>query len=171
MPRKKIEEPVINLKSWDDVNIALADIGERERTIETLLVELQARIDEMKLQADSEVKPHRAAIAELELQIKGFADMHRDEMQGRKTKVLPFGSTGYRKSTKIKLPGGAAKIAAIIERLRSKHMTDCIVAPALKVDKEALKKYPAQDIIDVGASLEVDDTWWYEVDRETLESR
>lgn len=48
-------------------------------------------------------------------------------------------------------------------------MDDCVKTPAPSVDKDALRKYPTQDIVAVGASIEVDDVFWYEPDREKLE--
>ena len=91
------------------------------------------------------------------------------DMDGKKTKTLNFGAVGFRKSTKIKLPKAPTKLAEIIQLLRSKGMDDCVKTPAPSVDKDALRKYPTQDIVAVGASIEVDDVFWYEPDREKLE--
>ena len=65
--------------------------------------------------------------------------------------------------------GEMTKLAEIIQLLRSKGMDDCVKTPAPSVDKDALRKYPTQDIVAVGASIEVDDVFWYEPDREKLE--
>ena len=91
------------------------------------------------------------------------------DMDGKKTKTLNFGAVGFRKSTKIKLPKAPTKLAEIIQLLRSKGMDGCVKTPAPSVDKDALRKYPTQDIVAVGASIEVDDVFWYEPDREKLE--
>ena len=79
------------------------------------------------------------------------------------------GANGWQIATKIKLPKAPTKLAEIIQLLRSKGMDDCVKTPAPSVDKDALRKYPTQDIVAVGASIEVDDVFWYEPDREKLE--
>ena len=64
------------------------------------------------------------------------------------------------------------------DRMNAPMLTDVLLGavygimaltPAPSVDKDALRKYPTQDIVAVGASIEVDDVFWYEPDREKLE--
>lgn len=167
MARVRIEEKSA-LKNWEDVDLCLAEIGEKQRSIEKIEAELQESIDHLKLEADMKADPDKKRIAYLEKQIMLFSDAHMEDLDGKKTKVLTFGSVGYRKSTKILLPKAAVKLAEIIRALRKKGMTDCIVTPPEKIDKEALKKYPANDITDVGAGVEVKDVFWYEPDRTKL---
>ena len=156
------------LNSWDDVNLCLAEIGECQRKVEAIESEMQRAIDDAKLTAGINAEPYTQRIAKLELQIKGYMDEHSDDMGKKKTMSLQFGQTGYRKSTKVILPKAEAKIAAIVKALRVRGMSDCIVSPPPKVNKDALKKYPAVDILAVGANIKVDDVFWYEVDRESL---
>ena len=75
---------------------------------------------------------------------------------------------GFRRSTRITLPGAKEKLAAIVARLRAKGMTDCIVQPDPKVDKDALKKYGAEQVAEVGATLIVEDVFGYDVNVERL---
>ena len=93
---------------------------------------------------------------------------HRDDMDGRKSKQLTFGTVGFRRSTRIALPSAKEKLAAIVARLKSKGMTDCIVQPDARVDKDALKKYSAEQIAEVGATLTVEDVFGYDVNAERL---
>ena len=134
--------------------------------------EIYMRLSEaylLKAEAEARSRVFIEATKRLERQIKEFAEAHRDDMDGKKTKTLNFGAVGFRKSTKIKLPKAPTKLAEIIQLLRSKGMDDCVKTPAPSVDKDALRKYPTQDIVAVGASIEVDDVFWYEPDREKLE--
>lgn len=169
MARKRVEDNVPALESWDDVNQALATIGDNMRTVEGFEADMQEKIDAAKAEAEAKSRVYIEGIKRLEVQIKEYAEAHRDDMEGRKTKVLNFGSVGFRKSTKITLPKAGAKLAAIIEKLRSKGMDDCIRCPSPTVDKETLRKYPTADIVDAGAGIKVDDVFWYEPDREKLE--
>ena len=100
---------------------------------------------------------------------RDYAQTHRDDMDGRKSKLLTFGSVGFRRSTRITLPSAKEKLAAIVARLRAKGMTDCITQPDPKVDKVALKKYGAELVAEVGATLIVEDVFGYDVDAAKLE--
>ncbi|MDL2217404.1 host-nuclease inhibitor Gam family protein [Christensenellaceae bacterium OttesenSCG-928-M15] len=167
MARVKI--PEITLKSWDEVNLCLAEIGECQRAIEAAEADMQATIDDAKLTAGMAAEPYQNRVKALELQIKAYVDNNMDDLGKKKTKQLPFGKTGYRKSTKAVVPRGAAKVAAIVKKLREHNMTDCIVTKPPTINKDALKKYPANEILAVGANIKADDTFWYEVDRESLQ--
>lgn len=162
------DEPI--LKNWDDVDMNMKEIGEYQLKLENIEADMNTKISDIKLAAAMAAKPLEDRIKVLEGQIKDFADASREEFAKQKTKFVNFGKLGFRKSTKIKLPRAANKLAEVIQRLKGYEMTDCIITPPEKVDKDALKKYPEPDILKVGAGMEVEDTFWYEVDREKLAS-
>ena len=124
MARKRVEDTVPALESWDDVNQALATIADNQRTVENFEAAMQNKIDEAKAEAEARSRVFIEATKRLERQIKEFAEAHRDDMDGKKTKTLNFGAVGFRKSTKIKLPKAPTKLAEIIQLLRSKGMDD-----------------------------------------------
>lgn len=156
------------LKSWDDVDLTMKEIGECELAVERVEADMNEKISDIKLAAEMEAKPHKERIKLLELQMKEFVEANRDNLGNKKTKEINFGKTGFRKSTKITLPRAAAKLAEVIRRIKEFGMTDCVVQPPEKIDKDNLKKYPENDILKVGATLTVEDTFWYEVDRDKL---
>lgn len=156
------------LKSWDDVDLNLREIGELQYKLETIEGEMNNLIADIKLDADLKAKPLQERIKQLETEIKDFTDQNRDDLGNKKTKEMGFGKLGFRKSTKISLPKAGSKLNEIIKKLKNFGMTDCLVQPPEKIDKENLKKYRADDIIKVGANLKVNDVFWYEVDREKL---
>ena len=177
-PRSKEEH--VNLERvdyWKGVGASFSEtvekIVERIRSGKSLKDVVRPAVPSKKAKAKAEAEARSRVFIEatkrLERQIKEFAEAHRDDMDGKKTKTLNFGAVGFRKSTKIKLPKAPTKLAEIIQLLRSKGMDDCVKTPAPSVDKDALRKYPTQDIVAVGASIEVDDVFWYEPDREKLE--
>lgn len=169
MARKKVEAPK-PFESWEQADEALRQIGEAQRAIEAEEHKMQETIDLAKEAAAAASLPYRELIRGLEPRLNAFCDLNREQMGARKSKELNYGILGYRKSTRVVLPRGAAKIAAIVAKLRSLGMSDCIVTPPPKIDKEALKKYPPNDIVAVGANLDVQDTFWYEVKREEIAS-
>ncbi|MFR5796321.1 MAG: host-nuclease inhibitor Gam family protein [Christensenellales bacterium] len=75
---------------------------------------------------------------------------------------------GFRQSTRLTLPRGVEKVKTIIEELLRRGMKECVVYPEPKIDKDALKKYSAGEIAEVGAKLEVEDVFGYDVDEEAL---
>lgn len=160
------DEPA--LKNWEDVDMNFKEMGEYQLQLEQIEADMNQKISDLKLEAEMQAKPLKDSIKVLERQIKDYAEANRDELGSKKTKFVNFGKLGFRKSTKIKLPRAANKLLEVIKRLRSYGMTDCVIQPPEKIDKDALKKYPEADILKVGATLDVDDTFWYEVDREKL---
>lgn len=71
-------------------------------------------------------------------------------------------------STRLTLPRGVEKVKTIIEELLRRGMKECVVYSEPKIDKDALKKYSAGEIAEVGAKLEVEDVFGYDVDEEAL---
>ena len=166
MARKKLN--MITLHSWQECDEALRTIGEHQRDIAALESVINEQIANAKTIAADRAAPLKAQVAELELALRDYAQTHRDDMDGRKSKLLTFGSVGFRRSTRITLPSAKEKLAAIVARLRAKGMTDCITQPDPKVDKDALKKYGAEQVAEVGATLIVEDVFGYDVNVERL---
>ncbi len=156
------------LMSWSDVSSTLAKIGELDRRLSLEEIAMQQKIDAAKAETAKACEPLAKEKAMLEASIAAFADSHRDDLGSKKSKALYFGSVGYRKSSRIVLPRGAAKIAEIVIRCRARKMLDCIVTKPETLDKEALKKYTPADIEAVGARLDTNDAFWYEVDQEKI---
>ncbi len=153
----------IALKNWEDVNLNMKEICECQMEIEKIEAEMNKSISDLKLEAEMEAKPFKTSIKELELQIKDFVESSKHELNG-KSKILNFGKTGFRKSTKITLKG----VTKILNNLKAFGMKDCIKTKET-INKDALKKYPNEAIAKVGATKKVEDVFWYEVDREKLQ--
>lgn len=165
MGRTRIKEAPV-YKTWNDVDNALKEIAQAELDLLDIEGELNKQINGAKAAAAQEAKPLQDRIDVLGKDIKAFVDEHRDELEG-KTKQLIFGKTGYRKSTKVIIPKAKDKLAAIIKNLKARKMTDCIVVKET-VNKEAIKKYSADDIARAGMVLKQEDVFWFETDKERL---
>lgn len=161
MARVRIEnEPV--LKSWDEVDLHFKEIGECEMAIERIEAEMNEKIQDVKLEAEMAAKPLKDRIEKLGREVKEFVELNRGEIRG-KTKVLNFGRTGFRQSTKIIV----RSVQAVINALKARRMDDCIIVKE-SVNKDRLREYPDEVIAAVGAGKKVEDVFWYEVDRERL---
>lgn len=166
MARKRVD--TVTLMNWGDVSSTLAKIGDLDRQLGLAEIAMQQKIDAAKAETAKGCEPIQQEKARLEASIAAFADAHRDDLGSKKSKTLYFGTVSYRKSRRIVLPRGAAKIAEIVIRCRARKMFDCIVTKPETLDKEALKKYNEADIEAVGARLDTTDAFWYEVDQEKL---
>ena len=167
MARQKMR-CALTLNSWQEADDALRQIGENRRDIAAIENVMNERIADAKATADAKARPIREQTALLETALKDFAIAHRADMGKAKSKALTFGKIGFRQSTKLILPRGVEKVKGIIDELLRRGMTECVVYPEPKIDKDALKKYSTTEIADVGAKLEVEDVFGYDVDEEAL---
>jgi len=163
MARKKVAAA---FKTWDDVDNAMREIIEAEGCVDEVEIELNRIIATAKEEAERRIKPMTEKIRSLEVQMRAFVESRRSDIDG-KTQKLNFGRTGFRLSTRVVVPSG--KLPEIINALRRYEMLDCIAVKE-SVNKEALKKYAAEDVTKTGAYLKTSDEFWYEVDKETLKS-
>lgn len=165
MARKRMED-ALSLDSWEDVDKSLKDIAECEIQIGKIEGDLNASINELKEKANNLANVYKDKITEKEKLIKAFVSSHKSELDG-KTKTLTFGQTGFRKSESISIPRGKDKQDAIIDLLRKNKMEDCINIEE-SINKDALRKYNEDVIIRIGASVQKKDTFWYEVNLESV---
>lgn len=160
MARVRIES--VKLNSWEDVSLNLKEIGECELAIDEIEADLSKKVSDLKLEAALKAKPHQERIKKLELEIKNFAEEKKADIKG-KTQLLDFGKIGFRQSTKVVI----RSIQAVLSNLKARKMTDCITVTE-NINKERLREYPDEVIISVGASKNIEDVFWYEVDKEKL---
>ncbi len=164
MARKKVMEQVLG--DWNEVNDALKKIGDAQNEISVIESEMNSLIAEIKAEAKEKIKSHENAVKIQELMIQQYVTEHKGELQG-KSRKLAFGTVGFRISTKLMLP---KNVKTVIENLKRNGMLDCLNTK-VTVNKEALKTYEEKEIINVGASLKKTDTFWYEVEKETVQDK
>jgi len=166
MARIKITDiPVF--QSWEEVDDALREIGERELKLSEIEDEYNKQINGIKIISVMEAKPHQDCIDSLSKNIKDFVTEHRGEIKG-KTKVLNFGRTGFRISQKIKYNKGLKAADIVVSLLRLGHK-DC-VKTTQKVIADNLKKKPVETLNEVGAYIHSTDEFWCEPDIKKLQS-
>lgn len=159
MARKRVES---GLKSWEEADGALRQIGEIERRIEGFEAAGQKAIEQIKENVITEVKPLQEQRSALELQLQAFCEAHREEFKG-KSRVLNFGTVSFRKSTKIIIKG----VKACIDALRKLGLKDYIRVKE-SPDKEKMKDLDDAVLIQVGARRQPEDVFGYEVNRERV---
>jgi phage host-nuclease inhibitor protein Gam len=131
--RRSVKAPA--LKSWQEVDEALREIGESEIKLEEIDGEVTRQCNEIKDKYAPQSQSINARIRERTGQIEDFVEAHRDDFGEKKTRLLNFGETGWRQSTSIVIPKGKEEIDEIIRRLRAREMNDCVVVSE-KIDKD-----------------------------------
>lgn len=162
MARKKITEQV--LSSWDEVNDSLKLIGDAQNEIAVIEAEMNEQILKLKAEAKDRIKPYEANIKVHEMMVQQYTAAHREDLKGKSLK-LAFGTVGFRLSTKLVLP---KKLDQVIENLKKNGMMDCLNIKTL-INKDTLKTYEEEDILRVGGTLQKEDTFWYEITRDTVQ--
>ena len=165
MARRKVT-CALQLENWQQADDTLRQIGEDRRDLAAIETVMNERIADAKADAEAKGRPIKDHITMLEQALREFAMLHRADLGKAKSRTLTFGKVGFRQSTP--LPRGVEKIKTIIEELLRRGMKECVVYPEPKIDKDALKKYSAGEIAEVGAKLEVEDVFGYDVDEEAL---
>ena len=156
----------MELKNWDDVDMALRLKGECELGLDTIEADMNMRINDIKQESEKLAKPLKEKIKLLEGQIKEYAEENKTDIEGR-TKNLTFGKVGFRLSSSVAVP--TKKLSKIIDNLRKFGMENCIKITET-VNKEILETYSDKDIAKVGAARKVDDKFWCEADKEKIRS-
>ena len=94
----------MELKSWDDVDMALRLKGECELGLDTIEADMNMRINDIKQESEKLAKPLKEKIKLLEGQIKEYAEENKTDIEGR-TKNLTFGKKteqDYRQPEKVR---------------------------------------------------------------------
>lgn len=164
MARVRIPDAPL-LQSWDEANSALLEIAQAEIALANIEGEMNVKINTIKDEAERAAAPIRERISELNKQLKSFAELNRPDFGKAKSKALTFGEIGFRVSSSIVIK--AAMIPKVIDNLRKLGMEDCVKVQET-VNKEVLKTYPEENIIQSGATIKRSDTFWYETDKQQL---
>lgn len=161
MSRKRIEGTALN--SWDQVDEALREIGVLDRDLGLLESGTNEQIDKIKADTKAAAAPLHDRKAALELAIKEFAEANRGEFTKVKTRVLTFGSVGFRISTRVMIK----RVADTLQALKDLGLHSCIRTKE-EPDKEAMKNLSSETLAEVGASLKTDNVFGYEINQERL---
>ena len=163
MARRKVAtEPV--LRDWAAVDNALRDLRECRHALTELGVERDRQLDALKDEYSRQALPLQNRAKRLESDIKEFVDTHRAELIG-KSRSLTFGRVGYRVSARLIL--APAKVADAISMLKSLGRKD-LIKTAESLDREALRREPADLLDSIGAYVRSSDEFYYDIEDANL---
>jgi len=154
------------IRTWDDANQVLMEIAEAEIRLANIEGDMNIQINELKESAERVSAPLKARVEALGKQLKEFAELNRPDFGKAKSKLLTFGELGFRASTSVVIK--TALMEKVVANLRKLGMEDCVKVTEV-VNKDVLKTYPEEKIVQAGASLKKTDTFWYETNKQELQ--
>ncbi len=150
------------IKTLEDANLALKEIGLIERELEAIDAEAHKEIAEIKADCAKQGQAMRKRIADLSALLGAFAEYNRDELfKDRKSQKLSFGEFGYRKSTSIstkKTTLGLLKKLRLYQYIHTKETPN----------KEAMKEMDDEALGQVDAVRKVKDAFFCEANRDEV---
>lgn len=165
MARKKVtSDPV--LRDWAAVDTALRDLKECRHTLAEMGIDLDRRVDSLKDEYNRNAQPLQNRTKRLEADIKEFVDAHRAELDG-KSRTLVFGKVGYRSSSRLML--APSKVAEAIAALKAQGRRE-LIKTTETLDREALKKEPAEVLESIGAYIRTRDEFYYDIGEDPAEA-
>ncbi|MEW6670200.1 MAG: host-nuclease inhibitor Gam family protein [Thermodesulfobacteriota bacterium] len=161
MARKRIEGT--RLESWNQVDDCLRQIGVIDRKVGLMEAAANEDIDKIKARSKALAAPLLEKKAGLELAVKEFCEANRSEFAKVKTRVLTFGSVGFRQSTRIIVK----RVADTLQALKDLGLSSCIRIKE-ELDKEAMKNLSTETLAEVGAGLKTQNAFGYEINQERI---
>lgn len=140
--RIKAEAASFVPQSLEDVNAAIAEIGQRQRDRKRIETEMQADLAATRATYEAEAAPHADKIKELSQGVQTYCEAHRGELtrEGKtKTAKLAAGEVSWR----TRPPSVAIRgMAAVVDALKKLKLTQFLRVKE-EVDKDAVLKDPA----------------------------
>lgn len=159
--RRRISSPQ-QIKTLDDANQALAEIGALELQLEAIDGEATKRIGDIKERAAKEGEKGRNRIKELEAALALFAEYNKAEMfSDKKTIPLTYGEIGFRKSTKVTVKKSTIELLKKLFPGRGIRIDE-------KVNKEELAEWNDEELAKVDAAKVSTDEFGYKINREEV---
>jgi len=159
--RKRIEGTA-RVKSLDDANQALAEIGRLTMQLEAIDGKAAEKIGKIKEDAAAKGAEARDRIKDLENALTIYSEYNKGELfKDRKSIPLSYGSIGYRLSTKVSVKKTTLELLQKLFNGKGTRTKE-------EVDKEQLKDWEDTDLAQVDAAKVTKDTFYYEVNRDEI---
>lgn len=150
------------IKTLEDANLALKEIGLLEHELETIDGEANKKIAEIKADCAKQGEGLRKRITDLSALLGAFAEYNREELfKDRKSQKLSFGEFGYRKSTAI-------SIKKTTLELLKKLKLDRYIRIKEEIDKDLMAEMSDEALAQVDAVRKVKDAFFCQANREEV---
>jgi len=156
------------IKTWDDVDRALSEIGTCDIEIENLQGVMKAEIMPIKLKYEGKISEQEQKKKPLLEAIEVFFLDHESEVTGRSWEGA-FGKCGLRLSPPALKPTGKMTWERVLSRILDLGYKNKYLRPLIHtvrdIDKETLLSEKVSDKIrtEIGVKISQDEKFWYEV--------
>lgn len=157
MGRKRVEQA---LRSWDDADEVMQEIGRIDRELGKLEAHQNKLIDKIKAETKFNSEHLTKEKQALELQLEQFCESRKDEFKTVRSKKLTFGTVSFRLTSKL-VAKSWERVLGACKDLGWNHCVRIKEEP----DKEALKALGPDKLALVHCKLKVDDVFGYEIDQ------
>ncbi len=168
MAKRVAPEPVI--KSWEEADLFLRQVGELDIEIERKEGQANLKINEIKEKLAADLNGKLAKMARLEADLEEFLNAHKSELGEAKSRKLNFGSLGFRSSPSKLKPASKMTWEKVVQKIQELKLLQYLRFPDPEPDKEKIKNEADMKIMkDIGVRICSEENFWYEADREKIE--
>jgi len=157
----------MQLETWDDVDNAVRRMGELDIALERIQGDLQLSINTLKDQAKARSLPFIDERKALEKQVQLYCEERKDEFVKKRSRVLTYGTIGYRLVRSVSLPRVKDKVAALLKALKAYGLQECIRVEETPL-RERIEELDEATIAKLGLRRTVTDSFRIQPDLERL---
>ena len=158
----------MEIKSFEDVNLALKKIAELSVKIEKINGEVTLACNEIKEAHSGEIKVLSDELKYIEACISTFCENNKHEFAEKRSKEFAFGKIGYRISKSVSLPRVKEKLEALIKSFKSYGLNYCITYKE-ELNKDAIVELEDSTLVKLGLKRVIKDNFRIEPRIESLE--
>ncbi|EAK9946019.1 host-nuclease inhibitor protein Gam [Campylobacter lari] len=158
----------MEIKSFEDVNLALKKIAELSVKIEKINGDVTLACNEIKEAHAGEIKVLSDELKYMEQCISTFCENNKHEFAEKRSKEFTFGKVGYRISENVPLPRVKEKLEALVKAFKSYGLNDCISYKE-ELNKDAIVGLEDSTLVKLGLKRVVKDNFRIEPRIESLE--
>ena len=160
----------MQINSFSDVDVALKRLCELSVGIEKINGEVTLECNRVKEARKSEVERLESEKSFLEQQITLFCEDNKAEFAEKRSKEFTFGEIGYRLTKSVSLPRIKAKVESLLKAIKSYGLAkECIIYEE-KPNKDALAELKDEDLVKLGLTRTVKDSFRIVPKIESLET-
>ncbi len=160
----------MEIRSFNDVDLALKRVGELSVGIEKINGEVTLECNRIKESRKSEVDRLENEKKYIEQCITGFCEDNKAEFAKVRSKEFTFGKIGYRLSKSVSVPRVKAKLEALLKSIKAYGLADSCISYEEKPNKEGLCELEDADLVRLGLKRTVKDNFRIEPKIEALET-
>ena len=156
--RVKSAKELAAIKNWKHADELIRTIGDLQGDIQKAEAIAKKKADVITAQLAEDVKSARDGIDLYTESLKAFAAMNRNDFSGQQSKILNFGTLGWRKSAIIIVKNATAGLIEAVFGKRAAQYLHVKVTP----NKEAMAKLTDDELASVAAQRKGKEVFYVE---------